>query len=75
MPIYRVQLFISGTWDGYPSQAVEAGSAHAAAEHVAGEPLVKRGAVADFRASVWEADKPDQRALSFYQAPPSAGDP
>ena len=74
MPIYQVQLYISGKWDGNPSHGVEADTAHAAAEFAAGEVLLGRGKVADFRASVWEADQPYRKGLYFYRVPEPAGD-
>lgn len=73
MPYYRVQLYVSGQWDGNPSQEIIADSAHAAAENATGETLVGRGMVADLRASVWEADQPDRKGLYFFREPNSAG--
>lgn len=69
MPAFRVQLYIAGEWDGNPSQEVTADTAHAAAELVAEETLLGRGRVKDFRASVWESDRPYRRALFFYRDP------
>ena len=69
-----MQLFNSGRWDGNPSQEIEADTAYAAAEFAAGETLLGRGKVADFRASVWEADTPYRRGLYFYRAPKPTGD-
>ena len=69
MPVFRVQLYNSGKWDGQASQEVLADDPHAAAEFVAGENLVRHGSVEDFRASVWLAEEPYEKGLYFYRMP------
>ena len=67
LPLFRVQLYNSGEWDGNPSQEVIADDSSSAAERVAGEPLTVHGRVKDFRASVWYADQPQIKGERFYR--------
>jgi hypothetical protein len=73
LPLFRVQLYYLGQWDGNPSSEVVAEDTLAAAEFVAGEQLTVRGSVKDFRASVWYADHPHITGEKFYRVPDQQG--
>jgi hypothetical protein len=69
LPLFRVQLYNFGQWDGNPSHEILAEDSLSAAEHVAGEQLTASGVVTDFRASVWYADQPNILGERFYRMP------
>jgi hypothetical protein len=69
LPLFRVQLYNSGQWDGNPSHEIQAEDSLSAAEHVAGEQLSASGVVGNFRASVWYADQPHIPGERFYRMP------
>lgn len=65
MPIYYVNRYENGVWDGHASTRVEAENELQAAQEVCGEQLTERGGGVGIRATVSSPDAPNNKK-PFY---------
>lgn len=63
MPLFMVQCYEGGKWDGKDQRRIEAESALEAAEAVCGEPLAEGAKLGDLRAQVTSLQKPMQKVV------------
>lgn len=68
MPVYQVQLWPDGKWDGKEYRRVEAGTPKEAAEKLCGCPLSERGSMSGIRAQVRLQDDLKKPAIIYYAA-------